>query len=349
MSVTKQEMFQAVENGKVDLVERLLAQGMSVNLISDYNESLLIIAVKKKQASLVNNLLGKNDIMLHIEGYLTGTALTFAIFSEQWNIAKALLAKEQKFDNAQHPGTVIWAVGFNNKEILELLRAKGANFDLPGLTGEEGSPDQDWLWKPDPGTWATPFHREHFLYLKHRPLYLAILNKKSDLVNFLLDTCKVNPNLPSPDENGILPLQLAAEQGDEEMVRILLKHGADPVLLGKYKPKEDEVIPDYLRTRRPKIKPHIQNILTDARQQKSVHNTPTVPTLFNPKPAAAPTPVKTTDLDEKVIELLRSNLELWQCFTNNPESWDDIQNKIKQAILKDSPRNNPSKPEIPVP
>lgn len=332
-----QPVFQLAVNGSIDEVEKLLKEGTPINSTDFYGESLLIIATVKKHDELVKRLLAHKDINLHTQGYLTGTALTFAIFSEQWNIAKLLLTEEQHFDNTQHPGAVIWAVYHGHREFLQLLKAKGANFDLTGLNGKEGSPDQDWLWKPFPDPSTTPFHPEYFLHLKHTPLYLALLLEKSDLIKFLLEECKVNSNLPSPDEEGVLPLQLAAEQGNEEIVKLLLKYDADPALMAKHTPKLNENIPSHIRRPRPKIKPNILEILRNNREQKMGQNSFTS-TLFRTTPAVIP--AKAKGVPEEIIDQLKANAELWKRLTTNPDAWDSIQQIIKNEILKDSPRNN---------
>jgi ankyrin repeat protein len=338
MQEINQRIFKAAEAGHINEVKGLLTQKISINVKNTYNESLLITATVGKHHDLVRSLLDHENLDLHIQGYLTGTALTFAIFSDQDDIAKTLLAKEERFNNVEHPGAINWAVLNKNEALLELLKAKGANFDLPGLTGLKDSPE--WVGKPEPDPRNTPFHHEYLSVLKHTPLCLAILNKKPELVEFLIDKCGVNPNVVN--ENGDLPLQIAAEQNNEKIVRLLLSKGADPSLLQDSKSKEDEKIPAYLKIRKPKINATIMEILAKSKGEK-LSQSSSVPMLFwSNNTLAAASEDKT--LDEKLIAYLKANIELWKHLTNTPGSWDAIQHKIKQEILKDSPRSNSSIP-----
>ena len=262
MKESEQTLFIAAEKGDIAAVESHLAQGTSVNAKNDYNETILITVAIKKNLPLLKKVLERDDVDLHTQGHLTGTALTFAIFSNETEIAKELLDKEKSFKNNEHPGAVNWAVLNNNKEILKLLMLKGANINIPGLTDYEESPD--WVWKPQPHPLATPFHPEHIEKIQLTPLCLAIYNTNHDMLELLLKECQANPN--QPNDNGALPLQIAAERNDEKAVQLLLQYGANPQL----KENEDgnSNIPSYLRGKKLQINQNIKTRIEIAKKEK---------------------------------------------------------------------------------
>jgi ankyrin repeat protein/transposase len=263
MKELEQALFAAAERGDIAAIELLLAQGVPVNTKNHYNETALIIAARTKNPILEKKLLERHDIELHTQGYLTGTALTFVIFSDQTDLEMVLLDKESHFRNEEHPGTVNWAVLNENKVILKLLIQKGANIDSPGLVGLDVSPD--WVWKPEPDSEITPFHREYFPQLKYTPLCLSIYSANHNMIEFLLKECQADPN--QPNDNGALPLQIAAERNDGTAVKLLLKYGAKPVLRENY--DENPEIPSHLRGRKLEINQNIKTIIEAAKREKA--------------------------------------------------------------------------------
>ena len=254
--------FNAARENQVSSVRSYLEQGVSINTVNTYNETALIAATEEGSVLAVKALLESSDIDLHVQGFLTGTALTCSIFNDNDEIAQLLLASEQVFNNAEHPGAVNLAVHNENYALLQMLYQKGANMDTPGLTGLNFIPD--WvLYKPAPDRSTTPFGREYHQDLLHTPFCLAILDKNSEMVKFLLTECRANPN--QPDYDGSLPLQIAVDGNDEGMVALLLAQGANPELLTRV---EDEVIP-FHRGRRPPTNPKITAMLSRAKEERT--------------------------------------------------------------------------------
>ena len=141
---------------------------MFINTVNTYNKTALIAATEKGSVLVVKALLERRDIDLHVQGFLTGTALTRSIFNDNDEIAQLLLANEQVFNNAEHPGAVNLAVLNENYALLQMLYQKGANMDTPGLSGLNFIPD--WvLYKPAPDRGTTPFGREYHQDLLHTP------------------------------------------------------------------------------------------------------------------------------------------------------------------------------------
>jgi len=81
------------------------------------------------------------EIDFHIQSYDCGTALVYAIFSCQDNIAIQLLSNESSFVTTEHPTAVNWAIFNGNKLLLELLIKKGADVNQHGFVGRHTVPE----------------------------------------------------------------------------------------------------------------------------------------------------------------------------------------------------------------
>jgi ankyrin repeat protein len=259
-----EQFFVAAESGDITQIGTYLGTLADINCKNIYGESALNIAVGKRYTEIVNLLLKQEKIDLHSQGYLTGTPLTFAIFSEQIEVAKQLLTKENKFINQDHPGAISWAILNNNEELLEQLKSKGANFNLSGLEGYSEPPE--WILKPEPDPRASPFHREVRPYVGYTPLCLAIVNNHLDLMKYLLAKGHVDPNVPNSD--GKLPLQMAVEKNQKDIVQVLLTHNANPELPEQVEGNQD--LPQFLRKRSPQISSEIQRLLNEAKNKNKV-------------------------------------------------------------------------------
>jgi ankyrin repeat protein len=318
------EIFKAADKGNIAEVEKSLLQNVSINVKNYYNESLLIIATRNKNLEFVEYLLNRKDIDIHTQGYLTGTALTLAIFSDQNEITKELLNKENTFNSTKYPGAINFAVLNENRAILKLLSDKGANFDIDGFAGHEPGPE--WVWKPAPDPRDTPFHEEYHAFLQHTPLNLAITYKKPEIVEFLLKDCHVNPNFSG--ENGIPPLQIAAEKNDKEMVKLLLRYGADPKLLDHSKLAKNKIDPSILKL-------FVSNVDKEPSRKQLILSPSVFWDVTSPSHSAE---VQSKDfeknLKEQLIAFLKSNATLWENLKNSPQCWETVQKEVKNEILK---------------
>lgn len=61
------------------------------------------------------------------------------------------------------------------------------------------------------------------------PLYAASQNGHIECVRFLLETCRADPN--ATDDKGWSPLNIAAQEGHNDIISLLLQHGANPFQL----------------------------------------------------------------------------------------------------------------------
>lgn len=256
MQELNQRLLEAAKQSPVDQIADCLSQGADINTINTFRETPLIAAVVAKSISAVQLLLQQPNIDLHIQSYLRGTALTFAVFTDQTDMAKLLLEKEQSFDNSKHPGALNWAIMNDNRELIKFCVNKGADINATGLTGYQPVPER--IWKPELDPRISPFHSEAFSFIKHTPLCLAVYTKNKDMVTFLLEECKANPNQLNYDNNS--PLAMAVQQNNIELVKLLLSHNADPDLASSKEPNEN--VPAFFR-RKPPIDPQIQEELRE--------------------------------------------------------------------------------------
>jgi ankyrin repeat protein len=175
-------LFKAAKQGDLITLSQHLDPG-TINQVNRNNETPLIVAVVAGQKKIVEQLLQRPDIDLHIQGFITGTALTYAIFSQQYDIADLLLNKEEQFINTQHPGALNWTLLHENLDFTNKLVAKGANINTPGLEGfPTPSSAFDNAWKLyDSELNNTPFPRENQIILRYTPLELAHCLKKPQL------------------------------------------------------------------------------------------------------------------------------------------------------------------------
>ncbi len=176
----------------VEHSERSERAKMSLNDRDYNNETNLIRAVICNNSLEVKRLMMQPNIDISVQGFLTGTALTYAIFKEQFEIAKIIL-ENAKYPIGDHPGALHWAIIGKNKEIIRLLVEKGVDINM--RSGLQGYITYDHVWKPYPEQEDTPFHRDYIGELKLTPLCLAINLDDIELTDFLIRECHADPNL----------------------------------------------------------------------------------------------------------------------------------------------------------
>jgi len=297
MNNKDQSFFLAVEKGDKNTVEDYINKNPSyyINLKSVYNESALIAAVEKGHIEMVQWLLNQENIDLHIQGYLTGSALTYAVFKDQKKLAQLLLVNENKFLNQQHVGALNWAILNENQEIIYGMVKKGADVNSVGLSGYKEIPE--WMLKPEPDPLSTPFHRESLPYLDDTPVCLATRCEKLELLNYFLSQCKATPNIPN--NNGDLPLRIAIEKNNKSIVELLLHYGADPEIA--LKPKEhNQELPFFLQKPPLKISSDIQELLQKYKKEKNNPDEKIKPSFFQPVPMK-----KAEKLNKKLVNSIQ--------------------------------------------
>ena len=194
LDLTRQGAFlvSAIKAEQYDIALYLLSHSaVDVNSTNDLNETALIVAATKGHGQLVKELLEHSNIDTHIQSYIFGTALTSATFHKHNAIASELLEYEKIYNEALHPAVLNWAVRCNNIDLVKQLIDKGADVNSVGDIGYIQPPD--WV--------------------------------RSEMIKEYINS-PFDPNPNNPTFN--LPLTFAILNEDEDMVKLLLDHGADP-------------------------------------------------------------------------------------------------------------------------
>jgi uncharacterized protein len=263
-------LWAASQNGSSAMVGRLLKAGANPNLALVAGETPLMVAARSGYADVVGQLLAK-DAKVSVRGARGQTALMWAVAQKHPEVVKLLLEHGADVQARSEVWSEMMAVpphGFlgYNQEIphggetalmfaarvgdlasAKLLVAAGANVndaDAWGvsatvLAGHSGYRDlvEFLLGKgADPNAAPAGF----------TALHEAIMRRDEKLVSALLD-CGADPNAPlrtwtptrrsshdfhfEPGLVGATPFWLAARFSEPGIMRLLVKHGADPLFV----------------------------------------------------------------------------------------------------------------------
>jgi len=176
------KIFEAIAKNDRRLLEQALLEGTDVNTVNECGETALIVAARKKDldptvlqllldapeldvnkvdrvnaSALIVGLIAGNkafvnlllkikyrEIDFHIQGYFSGTALTYAIFSNQIDIAMRLLSYETRVETS-HPTAMNWAIVREHKELIDELVRHGADVNQHGFEGHNSDSIPEWV------------------------------------------------------------------------------------------------------------------------------------------------------------------------------------------------------------
>ncbi|WP_257264172.1 ankyrin repeat domain-containing protein [Endozoicomonas sp. ONNA2] len=204
----------AALDGKLDVFDHLLEKGADKHARTKRGKTVLEIARSNGQntAKMLESLY-KDELDVDVinapcdsEG---GTAIAYAARNRQWNLFDLLISRGARIDawqNAARQLTPLHCAALNDqKDIVSELLKRGANAKLPDTDGRSAIhhavTDID-----KPATQEMPAHRHSLLV-------------------DLIENGKVEIN--AQDKEGRTALHIAANQGRIEIVRELLKRGAD--------------------------------------------------------------------------------------------------------------------------
>ena len=134
----KMNLVDAVQQNNLELVEKLIAEGSSVNQKNKDGNSLLIISSANGNAEIVKLLLSSGALLSDVDANMKATALHAAAYLGHPEVMKILI--EQGIDlNVQGPyngyTALHDAVLQNNIEGIKILLESGANTNLIGKDG----------------------------------------------------------------------------------------------------------------------------------------------------------------------------------------------------------------------
>lgn len=226
----------AVSAGDKEAVECLLKLRVKPNIQRDYDgKTALHLACTKGSASLLKLLLKAPMIEVNATDNKNWTPLHHAVMENDYQLVKALLlhnanpnAKSNKDETPLHLATKLKS----NKIIVELLEY-GAIVNVKTCFGSTPiflavvSSNEYALRK------FLEYGGEPFLspYLRgNHLLHSALLYGNIRIFSLILKEAK---NLEVKNANGLTPLQKAVQLENEEKVKLLLEHGANPNVIFK--------------------------------------------------------------------------------------------------------------------
>lgn len=200
------------------------APGLDVNKVDRINNSALIVGIVTHNKPFVDLLLEKKhrEIDFHIQGYFSGTALTYAIFSDQVDLAMRLLSFEGDI-GTNHPTAVNWAIVREHRELIDELIHHGANINQHGFEGC-ASDIPEWVSRElldDDGT--SPMSRSAVFTT---PVCCAVLSKKIEILEYLVIVLHADINQATATRENALILAVEYDSATL-LVTCLLRLGAD--------------------------------------------------------------------------------------------------------------------------
>lgn len=129
----KQDLIEAIESNDIDRLKELIGKNADINVIDDYGDPLLIIALHKKYFEIFRNLV-QFGVNVNLKDKKGQTALHHAAANGYFDIAELLIANYGSLAEIDIYGNQpLWTAVFNVKKdlaglnIVELYLKNGAN------------------------------------------------------------------------------------------------------------------------------------------------------------------------------------------------------------------------------
>ena len=235
-------LMTAARTGVVDSLAALLDRGAKVNAIEEWHgQSALMWAAGQGHTAAAKELLRRGAVLdTRSKGGMT--ALLFAVRAGRTDTVRALLAAGANVDDRTQDGTSALSLAILNAhfELAGVLLEGGAN---PNASDPRGSALHSLTWMRNPGYAAAP-PRIPTGNLDSLDLARALLARGADPnervkwkeVKFDRDLGTVRPPPNISIGRGYLsyvgatPFYLAAKGADVALMRLLVEHGADPLM-----------------------------------------------------------------------------------------------------------------------
>ncbi|WP_372807441.1 ankyrin repeat domain-containing protein [Pontiella sp.] len=138
-AITQQEVVEAALYGKIDVVEKALAQGYAVNARDPENRTVLMYAAFNGQTDVIKKLIdAKADV--NAQDNIGTSPLMFAASAPNGAASVQVLldagAKINMVDNNEHFSALMWAAAEGQAENVKLLLANKADATLQDVDGD---------------------------------------------------------------------------------------------------------------------------------------------------------------------------------------------------------------------
>ncbi|OJK04283.1 hypothetical protein ASPACDRAFT_19809 [Aspergillus aculeatus ATCC 16872] len=214
-------LSRAIANGKISMVQQLLAHGGNPDNATPDGSTALIELIHHRAPPQLVSLLLEAGCDPNRKGRQGKTALNEAVQSEQVNMVTALLEHGAN-PNLPGPEHVLW-LAIYRPACLRVLLAGGADIKkTPGLMEQATSINNIEAVRILLQVGVDPNAKKDGIYT---PLCSAIRDDRSDIVSLLLEHAA---NVNDRNAQGHTALTTAIRENRSEMLSCLLAHGADP-------------------------------------------------------------------------------------------------------------------------
>lgn len=230
---SNEQLFAAIIEGDIEQIQRLIEEGLNVNLADENGCTLVHLAAFNNKKEIVEFLFEKGANINAVDKEQR-TPLHYAVSEGHEEIVKFLLEKGANINVVdQQGGTLLHFATWNNKKgLVKFLLKKGADInaeDHHGWTPLRHAVHQDnkemVAFLLQEGADICTVDKEGFTLL-----HSAASKGHEEMVKFLL-TKGININ--ALDEDRCTPLHFAVQINDKVIVELLLKGGADANIVDK--------------------------------------------------------------------------------------------------------------------
>lgn len=228
------DSFSKVRDNDIEAVKAMIEAGADVNY-EYWGKTALGLAVTDHNPEMVKMLLSKGANINHRDESTGYTHLMMALNSSQIEMAKLLVSEGADINLKSNGGVtaLILAAG-NSKELVELFLANGADINartetnlgvftqyVMGIISERVSIDlAELLLKKGADV---DEENSHIFATGETPLFMAAGEDNEELIKFLI---KNGANVNTKSKEGKTPLSIAVEEGHTKIIELLKSNGA---------------------------------------------------------------------------------------------------------------------------
>jgi len=136
--IPQQEVIEAALYGKIETLDKALANGYQVNARDPENRTVLMYAAFNGQTKIVQKLIGAGA-EVNAQDKTGSTALMFAASGPYAETVQLLLdngAEINRVDSTEHFSALMWAAAEGQSEVVELLLKNGADPSLKDVDSD---------------------------------------------------------------------------------------------------------------------------------------------------------------------------------------------------------------------